>query len=82
MLIGLGSISSSVNSRHYCHCMFDIFKLIIENIRVKYVRLKLGRIYSQAMNKENMGCQYDCLEIHINLQGGELAFKPRHGFWL
>ena len=25
---------------------------------------------------------YDWVEIHIDLQGGELAFTPRQGFWL
>ena len=29
-----------------------------------------------------MSCQYDWVETHINLQGGELAFTPRLGFWL
>ena len=27
-----------------------------------------------------MSCQYDWVETHINLQGGELAFTPRLGF--
>ena len=31
--------SFSVNYRKYCHFRFDIFALIIEIIRVKYVRL-------------------------------------------
>ena len=31
--------SFSVNYRHNCHFRFDIFALIIEIIRVKYVRL-------------------------------------------
>ena len=31
--------SFSVNYRQYCHFRFDIFALIIEIIRVKYVRL-------------------------------------------
>ena len=26
-----------------------------------------------------MGCQHDWVEIHINLQGEELAFTPRPG---
>ena len=29
-----------------------------------------------------MSGQYDWVETHINLQGGELAFTPRLGFWL
>ena len=42
MLIGMSSIKFfSVNSRQYCHCVFDIFTLIIEIIRVKYIRLEI-----------------------------------------
>ena len=33
--------SSYINSRQYCHCMFDIFILIIEIIRVKYISLEI-----------------------------------------
>ena len=29
-----------------------------------------------------MSRQYDWVETHINLQGGELAFTPKLGFWL
>ena len=43
--------SFSVNYRQYCHFGFDIFALIIEIIRVNISDCKLGRIYSQVMNK-------------------------------
>ena len=44
---------------------------------------KLGRIYSQVMNNVKYELSvYDWVETHINLQGGELAFTPRLGFWL
>ena len=29
-----------------------------------------------------MGCQNDWVEIHIDLQGGELAFIPGQALWL
>ena len=63
--------------------MLDIFIVITEIIRVNVPDRNLGSIYSQAMNEvKYMARQYNWIEIHINLQGGELAFIPRHGFWL
>ena len=42
MLIGMEvSKFFSVNSRQYFDCIFDIFILIIEIIRVKYIRLEI-----------------------------------------
>ena len=82
MLMRMSNIKVfSVNSGQCCHCMLDIFILIIGIIRLYMSDWKLCRIYSQAMNKVKCGFD-DLFEIYINLSGGELAFRPRHGFWL
>ena len=44
--------------------------------------VKLGVVRNGTTKKGKMGCQYDWVEIHINLQDGELALPHGQGFWL
>ena len=74
MLIGMSSIK--VLSRQYCHRMFDIFMLIIEIIRVKYIRLEI-RWTSQTSYKYEYGQIWD-----VTIAGLKFTLISKVGNWL